>query len=108
MSKNQTSQAQQDTPRNTSSTRLPFEGPFSTVVELWTRMTRDGVGRVQAFGDEWIAIESAAYDRARGAAEEVSRLVADSIDYSARLAAEWRKLGIDAARRSAELMDSKG
>jgi hypothetical protein len=60
--------------------------------ERWTRMTQDAIARMQAFYDELARFENKAYTMAT-----------DTFTYFTELAAEWRKLSLEATRRGAEM-----
>ncbi len=86
MSKNETSQVQQD---------------------AWTKMTQEALGRMQAFYDEMAALEGKAYTRAKQTSEQLSALAADTLTYMTELAAEWRKVTLEATRRGAEMLRAR-
>jgi len=86
MTKTETSQVQQD---------------------AFTKMTQEAMGRMQAFYDELAAWEGKAYSRAKQTSEQLSSLAADTMTYMTELAAEWRKVTLEATRRGAEMFRAR-
>ena len=107
MSKTKTSQSQQETTPN------PFTAAFTNPLagfdpmEAFGRMAQDNMERIQSFYDELAAWEAKSYDRAKAAAEQLADLASESMTYLSTLAAEWRKVGLEATKRSAELFQPK-
>jgi len=83
-----------------------FNLPFDPM-EMWSKWTNDGIGRMQALYDELASIEAKAYDRAKVATEQFAELTSESITYFTKIAEEWRKITLDATRRGAEAFKPK-
>jgi hypothetical protein len=60
--------------------------------DTWAQLTRDQIERVTALAGELAQVESAAYDQAR-----------ELLDYSASLAAEWRRLVLAQTKKAADM-----
>jgi len=85
-------------------TAFPFPWDLAGTPDGFARLIEDQVERSRAIVDELAVYEGVAMQRARVAIEDLARLTVDTIDYTARIAAEWRKLAIDAGRRTVEAM----
>jgi len=81
---------------------LPFDP-----MEMWSKWTNDSLVRMQSLYDEMASIEGKAYDRAKATSEQLADLTSESITYFTKLADEWRKITLDATRRSAEAFKPK-
>ena len=99
MSENKTSQSQQEGPAGSFD---PLK-LWTAGLETWTRITRDNVERLQSFYNQAADLESATYERAKKSAKELGDMVSESVTYVADLSREWRKVGIETARRSARV-----
>lgn len=102
MSNKENSQAQQ---KNQTANPFPFDpsAAFATGLDTWARMTQEGLHRMQAFFDELAKLEGSQYERTRTAADEVAKLVGDTFSYANQMTNEWRKLTLEATRRSTEM-----
>ncbi|MCG8419548.1 MAG: hypothetical protein MJE77_16580 [Proteobacteria bacterium] len=112
MSKQTTSQTQQET-RDSNAWDQAF--PFQQSFDLWIRLARSQFDRMQALADELAEFEGEAYGHARRTAREVTAQVAsqlakmideiwtdENLSCAATLSAEWRKLVLDATRKTRE------
>ena len=75
---------------------------FARGQEVIARLVQENVGRTHKLLDELAAYEAVAVERARAAVADLARLATDSLEYGARLSAEWRKLAVDTTRRVVE------
>lgn len=75
---------------------------WSAGVETWTQLARDNIERIESFCGQLVELEEAAYQQARKSAAELGNKMSESASCFADIGREWRKLGIDAARRSAQ------
>lgn len=89
-----------EAPREKSTPRIDL--PF----DQWAQIARDNLVRLQstvnAYWDELAAYENAMYERARAATTDLAALAQESIAYASSMAAEWRKMSVEATRRVAE------
>lgn len=75
--------------------------------DAWNKMVTEQTDRIAAMYDEMAKLESKGFEQTRNAIEESTKLVRSSLEYQMQLAAEWRKLALDATRRAAEMMSVK-
>jgi hypothetical protein len=75
--------------------------------EVFTQMMRDQIARTQGMMEELAVYENVAVQRARATVGDLARMASDSIGYVAQLTAEWRKLALDASKRTAEALGAK-
>lgn len=80
---------------------------FTNPVAAWTTtqqamasMMKDSVNRAQAWGDEYASIEAQMVARANQAVDTWAQLAHDTINYTAQLSAQARKLSFEAAKRA--------
>lgn len=85
MSDPKTSQTQQS-----ADTVFPFFGMFD-----------DQLKRFEQFQKELVKLEQKNLEQARLMIDESAKLMKESLDYSAKLSAEFRKLALDSTRRAA-------
>jgi hypothetical protein len=67
--------------------KTPFDHLHATLTAYWSEMA---------------SFEQAAYDRARSATADLAKLANESMTYAGQLAAEWRKLGLEATKKITE------
>ena len=120
MSKKNDSQTQQEGQQdsrndaNNQRTSDPFAFMFSgfdtwaqvagqMAEQMTVKTTREHIDRMQSFYNEMADFENVAYGRAKKSAQDVGDMMSESITYMADLGREWRKLTVEATRRSAEM-----
>lgn len=90
---------------------LPLFGPdafargqeaFTRGQEAFAQMVREQITRTERVMDELAEYEAVAVRRAREAVSDLAKLATDSLDYCAKLSAEWRKLAVETSRRAVE------
>lgn len=83
--------------------------PFSAFdpMAAWTasqqsfqKMMTDSYARAQAWADEYAALEAQMFARANTAIDTWAQLAHETINYTAQLSAQARKLGFEAARKA--------
>lgn len=67
------------------------------------KMVDEQIERVEAYQKDYTRLESQAYAQMSKNIDEAARLFKDGIAYNSQLSAEWRRLSLDAMRRSAAL-----
>jgi len=67
----------------------------------WTKIVADQVSRVEAGLGELAKLESKSMAQAVSGLEESARYARESLAFAEKASAEWRKLVIDATRRTA-------
>lgn len=95
MPNKQPSQSQQ-----TPDPLAPFYKPF----EAWQSVMDAHLERLDAAFGTVNKYEGRAIKQSAEAVDELSKLGKDALFYAGELAAEWRKLMLDSARRTAELV----
>ena len=75
---------------------------------VWRNLVDDHFARIDLALGEAARLEGQGMERARLAVSEVARLSLDTITFWSRLSSEWRRVSLDAARRTADLMIPKG
>lgn len=76
---------------------------WNTGVDALTQVACDHVERLQSFYNQAADFESATYERARKSAKEIGDMVSESVTYVSDVSREWRKMGLETARRSARV-----
>jgi hypothetical protein len=74
------------------------------VVGEWSRMVSEHVNRVETGLGELAKFETKAVAQAVTGFEEAGRIAKESLAYSEKATAEWRKLFLDATRRTAAIL----
>ncbi|MBM4358647.1 MAG: hypothetical protein FJ096_11125 [Deltaproteobacteria bacterium] len=77
------------------------------IKNTWTKAVDDGVARLSAAMEEGAKLESKGVAQATQAIEELAKLQRDSLGYLVQLSAEWRKLTLEATKRTAELFAAR-
>ncbi len=68
----------------------------------------DHASRVESAFSEMAKLEEKGLEQACAQLDEAARLTKVSLAYASELGAQWRKLMVDAARRSAEMVAGAG
>jgi hypothetical protein len=71
--------------------------------DAWKKMMGDHVARMEQVYAETARLQEQGLEQGRHAIDEMAKLSRDSIQYAADLSAEWRKLTIEATKKTAEL-----
>ena len=79
--------------------------PFAESFGAFKRFAEEHAARMATYGDEVAQLEHDGAGRVTEAVDEYSRLLKDSLRSSAQMAAEWRKLAVEAAKRTAETIN---
>jgi hypothetical protein len=73
------------------------------VQAFWKKAIEDTLGRTAAFYEELAKVDASRNEQASGAVDEIAKLTKESLAYSASLGAEWRRLTLEAIKRSTEM-----
>jgi len=84
---------------STASSANPM-GAWTAAQAQFGKMMADSFVKTQSWSDEYAANESEMVKRAHGAVDTWATLAHDTINYSAQLSAQARKLSFDAARKA--------
>ena len=68
----------------------------------------DHAARVESVFGEMAKLEEKGLEQACASIDEATRLTKVGLAYTSELAAQWRKLMVDAARRTAEVLGAPG
>ena len=68
--------------------------------ETWKKMVDEHVERMETVLEQSASFEAKSLEQARTAVEESARLFQDMLTFSAQISSEWRKLAIEATRKS--------
>ena len=71
--------------------------------EFWLKAMKDQLTRAETMQKELERIEAHTVERTSEAFEESTKLARESIAYSQKLQADWRKISIDAFKKSSEM-----
>ncbi len=80
----------------------PFFAAFGG--DLWRKGLTDHLARMQALTDEVARVEAQGVTHARTMIDESAKLAQESVNYTAQLSSEWRKVMFEAARKSLDLV----
>lgn len=84
-----------------------FERVFSQSQQFltgWAKLWQDQLERIDSATEEMVKLQEHGAARTSVAMDEVARLQKASFQYANRLSVEWRRVGMEAWRRAAELM----
>jgi hypothetical protein len=70
----------------------------------WSRMVSEQVSRVESGLGELAKLETKAVAQAVTGFEEAGRIAKESLSFTEKATAEWRKLFLDATRRTAAIL----
>jgi hypothetical protein len=101
MADQKTSQTQQTTANPAHAAAQAFQG-MSAFAAPFTSMFEDNMKRMDGMMKEMAALEQKNAEQLRTWVDESAKLMKESIDYSLKLSAEWRKLTLDAAKVARE------
>ena len=73
-------------------------------LDAWRSMMEAQSARFEQLIDELARQEKERHERALSAIDDATELVKNSITYQAQLGAQWRELGLEAARKGLEMM----
>ncbi|MFT3765250.1 MAG: hypothetical protein QM820_07000 [Minicystis sp.] len=74
----------------------------------WKKMVDEQVARTELLFGEAARLQEQSLEQSRHAIDEMAKLTKESLNYFAQLSAEWRKLTLDAAKKSADLVSIQG
>ena len=75
-------------------------GAWTTTQQTWQKVVGDHFVRAQAWSDEYEKNEGEMVKRAHGAVDTWAQLAHDTINYTAQLSAQARKLSTEAVRKA--------
>lgn len=75
--------------------------------DVWSQLAREHLARLESLSEQVGKLQGQGVQRAHQAIDESAKLMKASMDYATELGAEWRKLGLEATRKTAEIMTPK-
>ena len=78
------------------------------IKDNFRKAVTDHAERVDSVFSEMGKLEEKGLEQAAAQLDEVARLTKVSLAYASELTAQWRKLWVDAARRTAEMVSGPG
>lgn len=78
------------------------------ILGAWRNLVDDQVAHIDLAFGEAARLEGQGMERARVAVVEMARLSQDTFVFWSRVNAEWRRLSLEALRRTADLMIPRG
>jgi hypothetical protein len=74
------------------------------IKDAWHKAMAEQASRVEGMFGELAKLEEKTLEQACSQLDEAARLTKVSLAYASELSAQWRKLMVDAAKRSAEMV----
>ncbi len=75
---------------------------------VWKKLCDDQMARVEQFYTQVAKVEGQGVSQMTNAVAEMNKLSLDTFNYFGQLSAEWRKLSLDAAKKTTELLTPQG
>lgn len=72
--------------------------------DFWLKAMKDQVARVESMQKELEKLEQQSFERTNEALEESAKLARESFAYTQKVQAEWRKISLDAIKKSSEML----
>jgi len=72
--------------------------------DAWKKVVDDQLARMGSMYEEMAKFEGKGVEQARNAIDEFSKLMKESLSYATQFSGEWRRVTLEATRRTAELM----
>lgn len=88
-------------PVNTTTTHV------QQIASEWQKIVARQLAHLETFLGEIEKLETKGVAQLIGTWDEVGRYAKDSLEQAEKVTGEWRKLGLEAARRTAELITPK-
>jgi hypothetical protein len=78
------------------------------IKDTFRKAVSDHAERVESVFTELAKLEEKGLEQAAAQLDETARLTKVSLAYASELSAQWRKLWVDAAKRTAEMVSGPG
>lgn len=75
-----------------------------TFVDQWKKSLEDQAARIESAQEEMASFERKQMEQMVHGVEEMSRLFKEGINYSSQLSEQWRKMSLEAMRRTTAMM----
>lgn len=73
----------------------------------WKKMVDEQVERLESFYEQAGSVEEKGIEQARTAIEESARLMKEALTWQTQILAEWRRVSLEATRRTADALGSR-
>lgn len=77
------------------------------IASEWEKIVSNQVSHLESFFGEMAKLETRGVAQLLGTWEEVGRYAKESLAQAEKVTGEWRKLGLEAARRTAQVITPK-
>ena len=84
-------------------TQTQQTAPGAAMNDGLRRLVEEQVAQIEAWSGEASKLEAKSREQALAAIEEGAKLMRASLEYSGKLGAEWRRMALDGAKRTAAL-----
>ena len=74
---------------------------------LWTKAWDEHLARMNAISEEVAKLENKGVTQAATAVDEMAKMTRESLAYGSLIAAEWRRVTLDAAKRTADMLSGR-
>lgn len=71
--------------------------------DTWTQLINEQLERIETFTGEAARYEKQGLAQANGAIDELAKLMKDSVDYTCKISAEWRKAAMEATQQANQM-----
>lgn len=85
----------------------PFTSQVHNVQAFWTKAFEETVNRTNAVYAEIGKVDTKTTEQVGQMVDEAAKLTKESIAYSSALATEWRRLSLEAVKRTADMFAVK-
>jgi hypothetical protein len=84
-----------------------FTSQVQNVQAFWTKAVEETLNRTNAIYAEVAKVDARTAEQTTSMVDEAAKLTKESLAYSNTLAAEWRRLSLDAVKRTADMFAVK-
>jgi hypothetical protein len=84
-----------------------FTSQVQNVQAFWSKAVEETLNRTNAVYGEFAKVDAKTTEQAGLMVDEAAKMTKESIAYSSALAAEWRRLSLEAVKRTADMFTVK-
>lgn len=84
-----------------------FTSQVQNIQAFWTKAVEETMNRTNAVYTELGKVDAKTSEQAGLVVDEAAKLTKESIAYSSALASEWRRLSLEAVKRTADMFAAK-
>lgn len=74
-------------------------------LDMWTAAAKEQTARMEQINAEFAKAQNQSVERTQQAIDECAKLMKESLSYALTLSSEWRKLGVEITRKTAQGMN---